>query len=115
MLNDIRVEMGHYPNVETGGVTVVDLLPAPPDSERSAQRFVLGTRGLKKAIRARHRKSGDTLFDLGTWHSHLTDHGPSPLDRETARELAMERPPPSVLLIVTPSDLYALMHPPAAQ
>lgn len=126
VLDDIRAEIDEYPGVETGGVmigtcstrlkavTVVDLLPAPPDSERSAQRFVLGTRGLKKAIRARHRESGDTLFDLGTWHSHLTDHGPSPLDRQTARELALERPPPSVLLIATPGDLYALMHPPAA-
>lgn len=122
VLDDIRAEMGRYPSVETGGVmigtcsarlravTVVDLLPAPPDSERSPERFVLGTRGLKKAIRARHRESGDTLFDVGTWHSHLVNQGPSPLDRQTAQELAAERPPPSVLLIATPSRLYALMH-----
>ncbi|HEX6958145.1 MAG TPA: ThiF family adenylyltransferase [Ferrovibrio sp.] len=125
VLDGISTEMGRYPAVETGGVmigtcsarlkavTVVDVLAAPPDSVRSAGRFVLGTRGLKKAIRARHRESGDTLFDVGTWHSHLTDQGPSPLDRQTARELAAERPPPSVLLIATPGRLYALMHPPA--
>lgn len=93
VLDQIRAEMGRYPAVETGGVmigtcsarlkavTVVDLLPAPPDSVRSPERFVLGTRGLKKAIRARHRESGDTLFDVGTWHSHLVDEGPSSLDR----------------------------------
>jgi hypothetical protein len=91
-------------------VTVVDLIPAPPDSLRSAALFVLGTKGLKAAIKARHRLSGNTLFDVGTWHSHLADHGPSSLDRATARQLAAERPPPSVLLITAPSRLYALMH-----
>jgi hypothetical protein len=89
---------------------VVDLIAAPPDSVRSAARFVLGTKGLKAAIKARHHASGSTLFDVGTWHSHLADHGPSALDRATARELAAERPPPSVLLIAAPTRLYALMH-----
>lgn len=122
VLDQIRAEMGRYPEVETGGViigtcsarlraiTVVDLLPAPPDSIRSAGRFTLGTSGLKKAINARHRTSGGTLFDVGTWHSHIADQGPSPLDRQTAQELAAERPPPSVLLIATPGRLYALMQ-----
>lgn len=43
-------------------VTVVDLLPAPPDSRRSASLFVLGTEGLAAAIKARHIESGSTLF-----------------------------------------------------
>lgn len=122
VLDQIRQEMGCYPKVETGGVmigtcsarlkviTVVDLLPAPSDSLRSAEHFTLGTSGLKKAIKARHRTSGGTLFDVGTWHSHLADQGPSPLDCQTARELAAARPPPSVLLIATPGRLYALVH-----
>ncbi|HET9917841.1 MAG TPA: Mov34/MPN/PAD-1 family protein, partial [Candidatus Binatia bacterium] len=115
-------EVARYPTVETGGVLigtcsarlrtiiVVDLIEAPPDSERSATRFVLGTAGLKAAIKVRHRASGGTLFDVGTWHSHLADQGPSALDRATARQLAAERPPPSVLLIQAPTRLYALMH-----
>lgn len=123
VLDTIHREMARYSTVETGGVligacsarlravTVVDLLPAPPDSVRSATRFVLGTEGLRNAIRARHAESGATLFDVGTWHSHLTDHGPSALDRKTAAELAAERPPPSALLITTPNRLYGLMHP----
>ena len=125
VLEQIREESRRYADVETGGViigtcsarlkavTVVDLLPAPPDSVRSADRFILGTSGLKKAINARHSNSGGTLFDVGTWHSHLADRGPSPLDRQTAQELAAERPPPSVLLIATPRRLHALMHMPA--
>jgi hypothetical protein len=126
VLGDIRREMGRYPTVEAGGVligtcsarlravTVVDLVPAPPDSTRSATRFVLGTEGLKQAIKSRHAQSGATLFDVGTWHSHLSDHGPSTLDRKTAAELAAERPPPSALLIATPNRLYGLMHAPVA-
>ncbi len=125
VLDDIRADIALYPGVETGGVmigscsarlktiTLVDVIPAPPDSDRSAGRFVLGTSGLKKAIEERHRQSGGTLFDIGTWHSHLSDHGPSPTDRQTAKELAAERPPPSALLIVTPNELHALMHPAA--
>lgn len=122
VLDEIYTEVARWPAAETGGlmigtcsarlrtVTVVDLLPAPPDSQRSAGRFVLGTEGLVAAIKARHAESGSTLFDVGTWHSHLADEGPSALDRKTAAELAAERPPPSALLIVTPARLFGLMN-----
>lgn len=116
----IREEAASYPTVETGGVmigctsarlktvTVVDLLEAPQDSTRSATLFVLGTVGLHAAIEARHEDSGKTLFDVGTWHSHLEDAGPSSMDWNTAAELAAERTPPSILLIVTPRRFHAL-------
>lgn len=119
----IRDEVALYPHVETGGlligttsarcqtITVVDILPAPDDSLRTAGLFELGTKGLKKSIKARHRASGGSLFDVGTWHSHLADMGPSGLDRRTAAQLAAERPPPSVLLIITPNRYHALVHP----
>lgn len=118
----IRAEAASYSAVETGGVmigctsarlktvTVVDLLDAPPDSQRSAALFVLGTQGLHAAIEARHEASGRTLFDVGTWHSHLHDTGPSGTDWNTAAELAAERTPPSILLIATPTSFHALMH-----
>lgn len=126
VLNKIEAEVGRYPTVETGGVligtcsarlqtvTVVDVIDAPEDSVRTATMFVLGTKGLKDAIKARHRASGNSLFDVGTWHSHLADHGPSSTDRTTAKQLAAERPPPSALLIVAPTRRYALMHAEAA-
>lgn len=117
----IRAEAAAYKTVETGGlmiglssarlktVTVVDLLDAPPDSQRSATLFLLGTQGLRKSIEARHLASGRTLFDVGTWHSHLADEGPSPTDWQTAADLAAHRAPPSVLLIVTPRRFHALI------
>lgn len=119
----IRAEAKAYDVVETGGimiglasarlktVTVVDLLEAPIDSRRTPSLFVLGTLGLQAAIRDRHEQSGRTLFDVGTWHSHLQDVGPSPTDWKTAADLAAERAPPSILLITTPKHFYALISP----
>lgn len=116
----IRDEIAAYSAVETGGlmvgtcnsrlraITVVDILPAPEDSKRSAALFVLGTRGLKKLVGQRYRESGGSLFDVGTWHSHLADQGPSALDWKTAKSLAEERPPPAVLLICTPKRFLAI-------
>jgi len=118
--NRIREESACYSTVETGGVmigttsarlktvTVVDLLDAPQDSKRSAMLFMLGTKGLHAAIKERHDQSGRTLFDVGTWHSHLQNSGPSPTDWNTASELASERTPPSILLIITPSRFHAI-------
>lgn len=119
----IRSEAKQYPAVETGGimiglssarlktVTVVDILDAPPDSERSAHLFMLGVEGLHAEIERRHLESGRTLFDVGTWHSHLTDQGPSQTDWKTAADLAAGRAPPSVLLITTPKRFHALIAP----
>lgn len=116
----IRAVAAASPHVETGGVmiglasarlktvTVVDLLDAPADSQRTPSLFVLGTSGLQDAIRRRHERSGKTLFDVGTWHSHIRESGPSPIDRQTAADLAAERAPPSILLIATPSQFHAL-------
>ncbi|NKJ42503.1 ThiF family adenylyltransferase [Novosphingobium sp. SG720] len=117
----IRSEAASFKNVETGGlmiglssarlktVTVVDILDAPPDSQRSPTLFLLGTQGLRKSIECRHLASGRTLFDVGTWHSHLADEGPSAMDWNTAADLAISRAPPSVLLIVTPRRFHALI------
>ena len=121
----IQNDVSAYPGVETGGlligccsarlktVTVVDVLPAPEDSQRSAAIFVLGKKGLRNAVLQRHKESGGSLLDVGTWHSHLMDHGPSELDRKTAAQLAAERAPPAILLIAAPVKFYALMQPAA--
>lgn len=120
ILEDIRNEMSLYQTVETGGVImgscsarlktvcVVDVLPAPDDSVRSETKFILGQKGLKRAIQRRFDDSGGKLLDLGTWHSHLVETGPSRLDWSTASVLAEGRPPPSVLLIATPTTLHAI-------
>lgn len=121
VVDKIHHETQSFANVETGGliiglsserlrtVTVVDVLDAPPDSTRSASEFVLGKEGLQAAIEKRHVESGQTLFDVGTWHSHLAEQGPSQTDWNTAAVLKAGRAPPSVLLIVTPTKFHALI------
>lgn len=123
VVDRIRAEAKRYSSVETGGVmigltsarlktvTVVDLLEAPADSHRTSALFILGTAGLHSAIRDRHEQSGRTLFDVGTWHSHLREEGPSTTDWKTATDLAAERAPPSILLIATPARFHALVSP----
>ena len=120
VIDEIRKQVTDWPDVETGGVmigttsarlktvTVVDWLDAPADSKRSASEFVLGTAGLEKAIRDRHASSGGTLHDVGTWHSHLMDEGPSSTDWATAKTLAAARVAPAILLITSPNKFYAL-------
>jgi hypothetical protein len=114
-------DIARHPGIETGGIImgrfsetarafyVTDLLPAPPDSTRSAGEFVLGTMGARKAISDYSEQASYTLFCLGTWHNHLGDFGPSSLDRRTASSIALARLAPSVLLIRTLSGFRALL------
>ena len=121
----IDEEIRRWPGVETGGVLVgryseatstfhvVDVLPAPEDSVRSAAEFILGTSGLRGALEILRERSGGALYCLGTWHNHLAESGPSSLDRATARTMAVARLSPSALLIRTPSRFRSLLCTPA--
>ncbi len=110
----IRAEIAARPSVETGGVLIgrfsqaanvfqiVDVLPAPPDSSFSPEKFVLGTQGLRAAIEDVIRASHGTLYVLGTWHNHLGDFGPSVLDAQSAISLALRQFFPVLMLIALP-------------
>ena len=111
----IRAEIAARPGSETGGVIVgrfsqianafqvVDVIPAPPDSGFSADKFTLGTQGLKAEIGGIVKNTGGTLYALGTWHNHLIKSGPSLLDAETAVKLALRQFFPVLLLIALPN------------
>lgn len=117
---EIRAAIAARPGVETGGVIVgrysqvgaafqvVDLLPAPPDSTFSAERFVLGTQGLRQSVRRLLEQSGGSLYVLGTWHNHLVPSGPSVLDMETAARLALRQSFP-VLMLIAHSEGYSCL------
>ncbi|MHC5719835.1 MAG: Mov34/MPN/PAD-1 family protein, partial [Nostoc sp.] len=108
------------PFVETGGILVgrisetqqafivTDILPAPQDSQRSKYEFVLGTSAVKKMLEQYSSSCNYALYCLGTWHSHLSDSGPSERDLQTAMEVASSRSIPSVLLIRTPLSYCAV-------
>jgi hypothetical protein len=112
----ILAEVSRWSKVETGGILlgrfseaaqafyVVDLLAAPEDSKRSVTKFVLGTRGVRKALRSYSESSNNTLYSLGTWHSHLSASDPSARDFETAGAIEFSRLTPSLVLVRTPDD-----------
>jgi proteasome lid subunit RPN8/RPN11 len=114
-------EVARWPTAETGGILVgrfseaaqtfyvVDILPAPEDSSRSAAEFVLGTTGVRATLKEYAETCNYSLYCLGTWHSHLGPGGPSARDRATAVTVALARPAPSVLLIHTPAGYRALL------
>ena len=119
-LTKMQREAARWPNDETGGVlmgrlseasrvvSVVDVLDAPEDSQRSPGAFVLGTRGLRRGIDEYARSVDWSLYCLGTWHSHLGDGGPSPRDHATATAVALARLTPTVFLVLTPMRFHAL-------
>jgi hypothetical protein len=110
-------DVARWPDVETGGILVgrfsdpaqtfyvVDVLPAPEDSKRSADEFLLGTVGVRTALRTYSESTAYSLYCLGTWHSHLGALGPSPRDRATAAAVGLARLTPSILLIHTAGRL----------
>lgn len=78
-------------------------------SRRLAGEFVLGTGGVRTAIRTYTDRAGGTLYCLGTWHSHLAVSGPSGIDHATATTVALARLAPSVLLIRTPGGYWGVL------
>jgi len=117
----IKQDVASWPDVETGGVLVgrfsqigncfqiVDLLPAPPDSTRSAEEFVLGRKGLRAAAHKIAKDTGGALQVVGTWHRHLAPSGPSPTDAIAGAILALRQFVPALLLIHTPAGYSTLV------
>jgi len=108
----LRADSEQWSPRETGGallghvdalsrtIYIADLVPAPEDSERSPERFVLGTQGLGPALRRAHADSVGYLQYLGTWHSHPMGGPHSPTDFETLRRLASFAPGLPVVSLV---------------
>ena len=118
-MSKMNEETERHPDEETGGVIVgrlsevsrtahvVDVIDAPEDSIRSQGGFVLGTIGLEPFLNRYTDCVNGTLYCLGTWHSHLTSHGPSNTDLNTAADVASSRSIPAIFLIHTPSKVLA--------
>lgn len=114
----IAADSQHWTPRETGGallgrvdvlsrtIYIADLVPAPEDSERYPERFVLGTRGLKGALRQAHADSVGFLHYVGTWHSHPMGGPHSQTDFDTLQRLARFAPGlPVVSLVWTATGL----------
>lgn len=102
------VLVGHV-SYTTRCMTVVDVLPAPPDSIKERHLFVLGTEGLKKSIQELEQASNGKFTYLGTWHSHPHGGGQSQTDKKTLVRITLLRNyEPTVCLIWTPSGILAV-------
>ncbi|NKE68620.1 thiamine biosynthesis protein ThiF [Ramlibacter sp. RBP-2] len=114
----ISADSQHWTPRETGGallghvdvlsrtIYIADLVPAPEDSERYPERFVLGTRGLRAALRQAHGDSVGYLHYVGTWHSHPMGGPHSQTDFDTLQRLASFAPGlPVVSLVWAPTGL----------
>ncbi len=66
--------VGHYTADQTCAC-VTEILPPPPDSRRTEQEFLRGTKGLKKIFRDRWDAPRRTFY-LGEWHSRPCHPGP---------------------------------------
>ncbi len=100
-----------YPGVENGGILlgqydelsntiyISGLMEAPPDSKRSATRFILGTQDVEMQLVSLARRTKGTIAFCGTWHSHPNDEPPSSLDRKTLNSLQAKTDLPVVMLV----------------
>lgn len=97
-----RIAKLHAPNEFGGGlighisetnrtIIVTDLIAAPEDSVASPNAFVLGTKGLTKAVQNIIVKTSGQLTYLGTWHSHPMGGGASKTDISTMTKLSTVR------------------------
>jgi hypothetical protein len=120
----IEAEVAAHPRVETGGVLlgrwsdvanaffVIDVMAAPQDSVFSRAEFRLGVEGLRPAIDYVIAKTRGAIHDVGTWHSHLVESGPSKMDRQTADIMAVVQDFPVLMLIHTPNGYRTLIKEP---
>ena len=59
-------------------IFIVDVLPAPSDSEGTPSGFVRGADGLLKVLEAIRDRTAGIVGYLGEWHSHPPFHTPRP-------------------------------------
>lgn len=119
----ILEDVSCHPGVESGGlivgrcspthreVTIVDVLDAPPDSLRQADKFVLGVEQLAETITAYDASAENVLWCMGTWHSHLLPSGPSDVDMRTAKDIEGLLKGAVVMLIKHPGGYAAIVGP----
>lgn len=67
-----------YHDLNINTVTIVDALPAPPDSVSSGTSFERGVDGAMASVVEARRRTANIVGYVGEWHSHPPDHGAHP-------------------------------------
>lgn len=102
--------IGHVSQT-TRSIIVAGVIDAPPDSNRSSSKFILGTDGLVPTLKSANIESLSHLHFIGTWHSHPMGGSHSGLDRNTLHRIAQDAQGfPAVSLIWTPQGLVVAVE-----
>jgi hypothetical protein len=119
----MKSEMGIAMPYETGGIFigtinkknktihVIDMIPAPSDSESNEVTFYRGINNLPEEIDNIKRLSGQVFGYIGEWHSH--PFGPNVLSLKDMKEVnkhlkefkSLSNPMPLFIMLVTPDGL----------
>jgi hypothetical protein len=125
LLRPVVVEMTEeaekYGGKETGGgvvghlsmlrrcITITGLIPAPPDSVRKHNEFIMGVEGIREEAVRIQSLSGGYITYLGTWHSHPLGGKPSAKDYRTFATIsALREGVPGVVLVWTRRRFFAI-------
>ncbi|BAO29636.1 ThiF family adenylyltransferase [Sulfuritalea hydrogenivorans] len=102
-----------YHDFNVKAVVVVDVLPAPTDSEASPGSFERGLAGVADAVVEARRRTAEVVGYIGEWHSHPRGYGAHPSGDDKFQlayltlGLALEGLP-AVMLIVGDDELCAM-------
>ena len=103
------------PDVETGGILfgerddasrviwVTEAIGPPPDSEKSAQGFECGVKGVKETNYEKRNRTRKSVQYLGMWHTHPDSAPlPSPIDFRGMEKIvsSTNNPAPKSLLLI---------------
>lgn len=94
-------------------IEIASIIPAPPDSVRSATSFERGIEGLVEQVEEIEVHTMGTLTYVGEWHTHPPCVGsfPSRVDRSTLADLARDRHDeerPAVMVIIGGDDTLSI-------
>ena len=111
---------------ETGGILigkvnrarrvihVTKALPAPPDSQSTADSFVTGITDVPDVVKRIQSRTGGLIAYVGDWHTHPQGGGQmSQQDKETARHLQVvlkSSGKPVHIMIATPKALHSHVY-----
>ncbi|WP_337153697.1 Mov34/MPN/PAD-1 family protein [Pseudomonas protegens] len=97
-------------DLKTKTIIIVDVLPAPPDSEASPSHFVRGKEGQAEALAQVHARTARVVDYVGEWHSHPDGcpAQPSPLDEhllDTLHRKMSAEGLPALMVIASKSEV----------
>lgn len=99
-------------DLKTKTIVIVDVLPAPPDSEASPSHFIRGHEGQVEALEVIHRRTAGMVDYVGEWHSHPDGWParPSELDENLLstlhRQMSIEGLP--ALMVIAAKDAVGI-------